>query len=70
MLNYMTNIKGFCSSSCLLGFYKVDSYCAMCWKGCKLCLDASRACITCAIEYYRFKNDNLCYEVCPDGYYN
>ncbi|CAD8121931.1 unnamed protein product [Paramecium sonneborni] len=70
VLNLYNIISGQCKFTCLPGFYKLDDKCFKCWKGCASCIDQTQNCLVCAQNYYRLKNNGLCYSLCPDGYYN
>ena len=69
-LHYDTNS---CDSNCPSGEYDAgNGLCALCDANCKTCSTAATHCDSCGIidgiQYYKY-SDNLCYSVCPNGYY-
>lgn len=69
-LRFDTNL---CEAICQSGEYDSgNGFCARCDVNCKTCSISATHCDSCGIingiQYYKH-SDNVCYSVCPNGYY-
>ena len=65
---YLFNTK--CLYDCPFGMWEKgsDNTCHTCSTGCTSCTDlGTNKCMTCGTGYYKYLNDTICAQTCPDG---